>query len=80
MDTGNFVVRYLGETNENGLTNGELYGVETDIEIVAYINDTYVTVWDDEGELHEITSGDYEVVEGEDWFEVVPDHRHTEIN
>lgn len=72
------MVKYIGETKSNGLTHGKLYGVETDIDIVEYLDDLYVTVWDDNGHLHEIMNGEYEVNEGEDWENIVPKTRYIE--
>ncbi len=62
-------VKFIGETNEilydEGFTKNKIYPVLWDIELTIdlYKETKTITVWDDDGEGHEITSGDYEIVE-----------------
>ncbi|WP_372011395.1 hypothetical protein NBRC13296_12610 [Paenibacillus chitinolyticus] len=77
------VVKYTGESTTNGLTKDNLYGVETDEDLVdeeVYTKFKAITVWNDSGRLHEIEEGDYELVEEAKWFSTVPEKRYIEIN
>ena len=67
---------------QNGLTEGKLYAVETDEDLVLpeiYEHDQTVTVWDDKGHLHEIYKADYEVVIDVDPRSVLPNKRYIEL-
>lgn len=57
-------IRFIGEsTNSNRLTPGEVYLVETSPNVVnsdLYEKDKTVTVWNNQGDLHEIPVELYE--------------------
>jgi hypothetical protein len=77
------VVRYIAEAEEfnSSLTIGKLYAVEDDEDIVdPEIEKEFgcVTVWDDEGHLHEICKSNYEFVEDVNWYSVRPKKRYIQ--
>jgi hypothetical protein len=70
------IVQFTGES-KNGLTNGKLYAVETGAHQVmpeVYGDFGTPTVWDDDGELHEIDKDDFAIHSSgdqKDWFRAV---------
>ncbi|MGG1659476.1 hypothetical protein [Brevibacillus sp. NRS-1366] len=78
------VVKFIAESQEHieGLTIGKLYAVEDNEDIVDPELEKEcgcVTVWDDDGHLHEIYKPLYEFIEGVSWFSVLPKKRYLEV-
>lgn len=65
------------------LTNNKLYAVVTDTEDYGLVeeDDTWLTVWNDEGHLAEVYDGEYEIVtiDEKDWFKARPNQIYMEI-
>ena len=81
-----FVVQFTPDENTSypyrSLTVGNHYAVEEDedyVEPCLFEEGGTVTVWDDNGELAEILSTDYIIVEEMDWFDVLPKKRKMPV-
>lgn len=74
------VVKYIAPDKPNwDLTHGKEYAVETNTDFVDQ-DDTFLTVWSDDGTLAEVYEGEYEVVavDEQHWFRVRPDRIFVE--
>lgn len=75
------VVEYTAPTKPSwGLTHGKEYAVETNTDFVDN-EDTFVTVWNDEGFLAEMYDGEFKVISVDEahWFRARPEKIYVEM-